>query len=281
MKKTVLIVLLYFTGCLLIPCLVNLAIGGKDRGFAQTAGNLNDINNIAEGEDYVLRTVASYYEVGDSAEFLKALAIVVRTYESVGGKKEFTPQTLTYNELRDKWGDYYAANLEAVNAAVLETEGVVMETTEVEILPYFCELSAGYTRCKEKSCLATVSCDEDLNAKEYLTVVSYSYGEVADKLEIDGDISEVFQVVSRDEAGYVDNLMIGNLTLSGDELAKKLNLNSSNFMVTNNEGGMIFTVKGKGLGYGMSLHTARQKANKGAGYKELLFYFYKNITLSE
>ena len=281
MKKTVLIVLLYFTGCLLIPCLVNLAIGDKSRGIAQTAGNLSNINIGAEGEDYVLRTVASYYEAGDSAEFLKALAIVVRTYESMGGKKEFKPQTLTYNELREKWGDYYTANLEAVNTAVTETEGVVMEATEVKLLPYFCELSAGYTRCKENSCLAMVSCDEDLNATEYLTVVTYSYEDVASKLEINGDISETFQVISRDEAGYVDNLMVGNLTLSGDELAKKLNLNSSNFMVTNNGEGMIFTVKGKGSGYGMSLYTARQKALQGAGYKELLFYFYKNITLSE
>ena len=279
MKKTIFIVLLYFTGCLLIPCLVNLAIGDKEKGTVEAAGNMS--YGDVDGEDYVLRTVASYYVEGDNAEFLKALAIVVRTYESMGGSKEFTPQTLTYNELRAKWGDYYAANLEAVSVAVNETKGVVMEAKEVTLLPYFCELSAGYTRAKENSCLASVSCNEDLNATNYMTVVSYSYGEVANQLEVSEDISEAFQVISRDEAGYVDNLMVGNLTLSGDELARKLKLNSSNFIVTNNEEGMIFTVKGKGLGYGMSLHTARQKALQGSGYRELLFYFYKNISLNE
>ena len=260
MKKTILIVLLYFTGCLLIPCLIYLAIGDNERGIANTGSVVSYGDGYAEGEEYVLRTVASYYEDGDNAEFLKALAIVIRTYESVGLQKEFEPKTLTYNELRTKWGDYYAANLEAVRAAVSETEGMVMEATEVELLPYFCELSAGYTREKENSCLATVSCNDDLNASDYMTVVSYSYKEVASKLGIGTDISEAFQVISRDEAGYVDSLMIGNLTLSGDELAQKLKLNSSNFMVTNNEEGMIFTVKGKGCGYGMSLYTARQKA---------------------
>ena len=44
---------------------------------------------------------------------------------------------------------------------------------------------------------------------------------------------------------------------------------------------MIFTVKGIGCGYGMSLNTARHKANSGAGYEEILYYFYKNIELKD
>ena len=289
MKKTVLIVLLYFIGCLLIPCLVTLAIGDDKeevKKVDKTQGAA--VIETETAEDYIIRTVASYYEEGDGGEFLKALAIVVRTYDALGEYLDFTPTTLTYQELKTKWGDYYSANLEAVTAAVNATEGIVMVLESGELLPYFCKISAGYTRGKDNSCLAMVNCSEDLNAPEYMTVVSYTHSEVVDKLQtgypdiaLDGGIADSFQVVSRDEAGYVTEVMVGNLTISGDELASVLALNSANFMVTPGNENMVFTVKGIGNGYGMSLYTARQKALNGAGYKEILFYFYKNIALNE
>lgn len=292
MKKTVLIVLLYFIGCLLIPCLVTLAIGDdkkvSEKASAVKTGEATEVEETEETEDYIIRTVASYYEDGDGGEFLKALAIVVRTYDIIGEDLDFTPMTLTYQELKTKWGDYYSANLEAVTAAVNATEGIVMELESGDLLPYFCQISAGYTRGMENSCLAMVNCSEDLNAPDYMTVVSYTHSEVVNKFEeefpdltLDGGIADCFQVISRDEAGYVTEVMVGNITLSGDELAKVLSLNSGNFMVTPGDENMVFTVKGIGSGYGMSLYTARQKAVSGAGYKEILFYFYKNISLNE
>lgn len=289
MKKTVLIVLLYFIGCLLIPCLVTLAIGDDEKPPKKISVVQPDEMTQPEViEDYVIRTVASYYEDGDGGEFLKALAIVVRTYDIIGEDLDFTPTTLTYQELQKKWGDYYSANLEAVTAAVNATEGIVMELESGDLLPYFCKVSAGYTRGRDNSCLAMVNCSEDLNAPDYMTVVSYTHSEVVDRLceefpdlTLEGGIADSFQVISRDEAGYVTEVMVGNTTLSGDELAKVLSLNSANFMVTPGDENMVFTVKGIGNGYGMSLYTARQKALVGAGYKEILFYFYKNIALNE
>lgn len=288
MKKTIILILLYFCACLLIPCLVTLAIGDMDKKTIASLATVNEEAREQDVEDFVIRAVATYYEEGDSADFLRALAIVMRTYGEISSKTDNKLQILTYTELRAKWGEYYSSNYEAVVAAVADTEGIVMESETVEVLPYFCEISAGYTRGKENTCLAMANCSDDLQSSEYMSVVSYNDSQLNSmlkekypELKFEGKISESFQVISRDEAGYVDNLMIGNLTISGDELAKVLSLNSGNFMVTSNDDGMIFTVKGVGDGYGMSLYTARAKANKGAGYREILFYFYKNITLSE
>lgn len=289
MKKMVLVLLLYFLGCLLIPCLVTLAIGDREKApHKEEVFESHEVSNPLEAEDYVIRTVASYYEDGDSKEFLKALAIVVRTYNACGRQGEITVESLTYQELKSKWGDYYPANYEAVLAAVKETEGVVLQCDEGEVLPYFCKISAGYTRSRENSCLAMVNCSEDLQAPDYMSVVTMGFSTVAEKIKkeypdfkYEGNISESFQIISRDESGYVSELMVGNLILSGDELSEVLELNSGNFMVTTGEDKMIFTVKGVGKGYGMSLYSARKKALGGAGYKEILFYFYKNIILSE
>lgn len=276
MRKIIAIILLYFTGCFLIPCLVTLAIGNRKERVVTT----DKVDAPVIEEDQIIRAVATYYKEGDNKEFLKALAIVIRTCYSVDS--DVAPKTSTYEELKEKWGTYYSANYEAVINAVKETKGMIISSDTDEVLPYFCEVSAGYTRGRDKTCLGMVSCSNDLTAPDYLSVVTYSANEVADKLKISGEnILESFQVISRDEAGYVDMVMVGNLNISGDELSNTLGLNSSNFMVTTADNSITFTVKGVGNGYGMSLYSARIKAAEGAGYKEILLYYYKNISINE
>ena len=300
MRKTVFIIILYFAICLIIPYLVTIAMGGSCKGNL-TTGVANTVNptqgmesEITDVTDNIIRTVAAYYKAGDSAEFLKALAIVARTYENTmegdgTGKTPaaFVPERFTYSEMLSTWGDYYPAYYEAVSKAVIDTEGIVMKMQDGEMLPYFCLLSAGYTREISGSCLVMTGCEQDLQSADYLSIVTYSKSDVSAKIKskysdmsFKGEISDSIQVISRDEAGYVSEIMVGNLTLSGDEFAKIMELKSSNFMITSGEENMIFTVKGIGCGYGMSLYTARQKANAGAGYEEILYYFYKNIELT-
>ncbi len=299
MGKTVFIFILYFAMCLMIPYLITITMGGSCKG-SETSGVANIVtptqgmeSEITNVTDNVIRTVAAYYKAGDSAEFLKALAIVVRTYEKTmkgdgTGKAPaaFVPNELTYGEMLSEWGDYYPAYYEAVSEAVLATDGITMNVQEGRMLPYFCILSAGYTRAIADSCLIMTGCEQDLQSSDYLSIVTYSKSDISAKIKskysdikFKGEISESIQVISRDEAGYVSEIMVGNLTLSGDEFANLMELKSSNFMITSGEDNMIFTVKGIGCGYGMSLYTARQKANAGAGYEEILYYFYKNIEL--
>lgn len=299
MRKTVFISILYFAICLMIPYLITIAMGGSCNG-SETTGVANTVNptqgmesEITDVTDNVIRTVAAYYKAGDSAEFLKALAIVVRTYETTmkgDGKGKtpaaFVPDKFTYSEMLSEWGDYYPAYYEAVSEAVLATDGITISAPEIRMLPYFCELSAGYTREIAGSCLIMTGCEQDLQSSDYLSIVTYSKSDVSSKIKLKytdikfkGEISESIQVISRDEAGYVSEIMVGNLTLSGDEFAEIMGLKSSNFMITSGDDNMIFTVKGIGCGYGMSLYTARQKASSGAGYEEILYYFYKNIEL--
>ena len=299
MRKTVFIFILYFAVCLMIPYLITVLMGGSCRGnrakeAANTVGSLQDSESeITDVTDYIIRTVAAYYEAGDSAEFLKALSVVVRTYlkNTEGGGTGVTPaalvpRQLTYREMKDKWGDYYPAYYEAVLEAVNATEGITMSVQSGQMLPYFCILSAGYTRGIENSCLSMVNCSEDMQSPDYLSIVSFSQKDLSSKIKscypdvkYEGHISEAIQVVSRDEAGYITTIMIGNITLSGDELASCLGLNSGNFMITSGNDNIIFTVKGIGNGYGMSLYSARQKAAAGAGFEEILYYYYKNILL--
>lgn len=300
MRKTVLFFISYFAICLMIPYLVTILMGGNCNGhksgeIANAVVSTKDIESeITDVTDYTIRTVAAYYKAGDSAEFLKALAIVVRTYSNItkgdgtgNASAAMLPVTYTYNKMQEEWGEYYPAYYEAITEAVKATDGITMSMQEGELLPYFCEISAGYTRSVENSCLVMTNCSKDLESKDYNTVVSYKQGEVEARIKkkysdfrYEDKISNAFQIISRDEAGYVTSIMVGNLTLSGDEFAKLLDLNSGNFMISTEGENITFTVKGIGAGYGMSLYTARQKAAAGAGYEEILYYFYKNIELT-
>ena len=284
MRKIIIVICLYLIVCVLIPYPITLIMKGKgptkDGDEKEAGKEISDLN------DYIVKTMAPYYEEGDSGEFLKALAIVVRTYyENNEGVDFFSPESWTYTQMKENWGEYYPAYYEAILTAIEETEGKVMTMESGEVRPYFCRVSAGYTRRLEGSSLTMVSCNEDLNSPEFLSVMTISGDKALEKIKkvydvrLQGDILESYQIVSRDEAGYVTELMIGNIIMSGDEAAKIFGLASGNFIISLNGDSMVFTVKGVGCGYGMSLHTARKKAAAGAGYRELLFYFYKNISI--
>ena len=285
MRKIIIVICLYLIVCVLIPYPITLLMKGngpkKDRTENEVYEELSDLN------DNMVKIMAPYYEEGDGGEFLKALAIVVRTYyENNEGEDFFSPESWTYTQMKENWGEYYPAYYEAISAAIEETDGIVMTMESGEVKPYFCRVSAGYTRRLEDSCLAMVGCNEDLNSPEYLTVVTLSGEMVMEKIKkyhedvkLQGDVLESFQIVSRDEAGYVTEFMIGNIIMSGDEAAKIFGLASGNFIISVSGDSMVFTVKGVGSGYGMSLYSARKKAAAGAGYRELLFYFYKNISI--
>ena len=285
MRKIIIIICLYLIVCMLIPYPITLVMKGNEPKKSDEDKEVG--NELSELNDYIFKTMAPYYEEGDSGEFLKALAIVIRTYyENNEGGDFFSPENWTYSRMKENWGEYYPAYYEAILTAIEETEGIVMTMESGEVRPYFCRLSAGYTRMLEGSCLAMVGCNEDLNSPNYMTVVTLSGEKVLEKIKkhyddvkLQGNVLDSFQIVSRDEAGYVTELMLGNIIMSGDDAAKIFGLASGNFIISVSGENLVFTVKGMGSGYGMSLYSARKKAAAGAGYRELLFYFYKNINI--
>ena len=88
---------------------------------------------------------------------------------------------------------------------------------------------------------------------------------------------DTIQIVSRDTAGYVDQIQIGNAGFSGEEVQYALGLASSCFVLEPYEDGIRAVVKGIGHGYGLSQATANEKAKEGWKAEDILGYFYKNI----
>ena len=91
-------------------------------------------------------------------------------------------------------------------------------------------------------------------------------------------IPDTIQIVSRDTAGYVDQIQIGNAGFSGEEVQYALGLQSACFTMESYEDQIRAVSKGIGHGYGMSQESANEKAKAGWKAEDILSYFYKNIT---
>ena len=105
-----------------------------------------------------------------------------------------------------------------------------------------------------------------INGRDYIGVLSIP------SLELELPVIE-----SRDSAGYVLTVRLGDETLTGEAFRFRYELNSSCFTAEETDQGVRIVTRGLGHGFGMSLYTAGRMALEGRTYREILSYFYKNL----
>ena len=74
-------------------------------------------------------------------------------------------------------------------------------------------------------------------------------------------------------------IMAGRITTDGETFASCMGLKSSSFTVNISSGNVIFTVKGDGAGYGMSMQRQNQSIRR-CSVQRNSEYYYKNITIT-
>lgn len=253
-------------------------------------------------EEYLPGVIARQMPVEYDMEALKAQAIIARTYicrqmEAAGEGDEIAESALDMdyvesNQLKSLWGssrfpEYYKKLEDAVKA----TAGIVMTYEGRLIDPMFCRATAGMTRKGDFShpYLEPVDCPGDVEAQGYMQIITFSKNEFAEAVnripegqtgarQVDASrIPDTIQIVSRDDAGYVDQIQIGNASYSGEEIQYALGLQSACFTMEPFEENVRVSSKGIGHGYGLSQVSANEKAAAGWKAEDILGYFYKNI----
>lgn len=248
-------------------------------------------------EEYLPGVVAKQMPVEYGKEALRAQAIVARTYiyNTMNGENEIKESKLHMEYLEEKqmeklWGsDSFVENYQAVEDAVRSTANMVMKYDGKLIVPLFHRASTGKTRAGDENhpYLQCVSCKQDVEAEGYLTVVSFSQNEFADKInQISGEMSvkpenlpQSIQIILRDEGGYVEQIQIGTRIYTGDDVQHALELPSCAYTFEEYQGGIRAVCQGIGHGYGMSQYGAKCKTEQGWTAEEILLYFYKNIAI--
>ena len=248
-------------------------------------------------EDYLPGVIARQIPADYEPEVLKAQAILARTYirKQMGDGKEIAESALDLDFLEEEqlkalWGtDRFVEYYKKMESAAEDTAGMVIAWNGELIDPLFCRASAGKTRSGDSyhPYLASADSARDVEADGYLQVVTWSKEEFARLLsalpEGEAITADMFpgcvQVVSRDGAGYVEEIQIGSVLHSGDRVQYALGLQSPDFSIEEYQGGVRAVSSGIGHGYGLSQYGGNVKAKEGWTAQDILEYYYKNIVL--
>jgi len=246
--------------------------------------------------DYLPGAVAAEMPASFGAEALKAQAVAARTYAlqtrkhgqaAVCADSACCLAYRTEDELRAIWGADFDRNMRLVRDAAAATDGEVLTYDGALIEAVFHASSFGATESSEslwtaQPYLVSVPTPEtEASVPGLLSEAVFTPAELCQRLDISpaGEPDTWLGAVTRDEAGRVCSLVIGDRSFSGTELRGLLGLKSTAFSVTYAEGGFTFSVAGYGHGVGMSQYGAGLLAADGWSYDAILEYYYPGAVI--
>lgn len=284
---------------ILLPLFITLLWGGFFTQEVKEAKTLIGIDDVfsPELEEYIVGVVSAEMPASFPEEALKAQAVAARTYEvrkmqEAGSEEVLYDVGQAYNsvvEQKKKWGENYIDNANKIRKAVKETQGEIMVYDGEPILAVFHAQSAGKTEASENvwssalPYLKSVDSGEDKNAPNNEYTCTISAKEVWDKLQKFGELNQdetnlTFNIIDRSQAGYIQKLRVGGISLSGLEVRTALGLRSANFEVERQGDSFVFVTHGYGHGAGMSQYGASYLAEEGMDYREILCHYYQGIS---
>lgn len=253
-------------------------------------------------EEYLAGMMAATIPADYEMETLKAQAVMLRSFcmsymEKEDGIKVISDENLkehffTEEECRSLWQDKFDANIERMRQAVGATEGMVMVWKEQIINPSFFRVSNGMTRDiteymvhKENwEYMKQVSCSEDIKSSEYIHYIQISQKDFKKKMaklleERTWKMEKI--ILTRDSAGYVKELQVGNKKINGEDFRYEMELPSSCFTLERAGDNIEIQVKGMGHGFGFSQYEANQQAKLEKDFITLLNLFFQNFQLEK
>lgn len=293
-------------GVVCFPWIVTLIFSGEYKGsvYGTSSGDyyVNVDGKWVGLEDFVAYALVKQMDIDENEEALKAQGVIVRTYvyEKMAAEKakEIDARKLdmayvSYKEMEKIWDEEFPEKYNKLMKVVEATTGQVMMYEGEPIKPYFHNTSCGFTRDGVTSLgegynyLVSVQSVGDVESENYQGRVSFSKDDFVKRLrkakeEIALSLEnplETMQVIKRDKGGYVEELQIGNVTMTGDEFVKIFELKSPNFQVEESDGEIHIITKGIGHGIGLSIYGAKLLAKNGKTYTEILQHYYSEVYL--
>ncbi len=276
---------------------------------------INGLYKTMDVEEYVLGVLPGTISVDYDMEALKVQAILIRTnvlkeMEEKGSADalDLSYQYLSVEERRDLFG---ARNFERYSnkfeRAVVETAGKVLRQEDTLIMAMYHEVSIGKTASatevlgEEIAYLQSVDSSQDVEAKYYMNVVSYTWEQLQQLENKDNEAvinketeqvvettkeeeqgkSQDIQVSEATENGFVKKLSVDGTIYTGEESVERYGLSSMNFYVEKMEDGVRFVCLGKGNCLGISQYGANWMALNGKNAEEIIDHYYKKVSIED
>lgn len=274
---------------------------------------VNGLYKPIDVEEYVLGVLPGTISPEYDSEALKVQAILIRTNvmkemleNNTSDAADLSYQYLTAEERRTMFGElHYEKDEKRFERAVAQTAGKVIKKEDSLIMALYHEVSIGKTASAKEimgediSYLQSVDSSQDVEAKHYMGIVTYSWKEIEEKMQADGDLQKTTEqdlgekekdqdnkkieitVTESTENGFVKKITVGDRELTGEEAMEQFNLSSTNFYVEEIDGGIRFVCLGKGNCLGVSLYGANYLALQGKSCEEIIKYYYKDVTIAQ
>ena len=256
-------------------------------------------------QEYLCCVVRAEMPATFEAEALKAQAVAARTYThylaaspkhanaTVCADSKCCQAYLTAEAAAKNWGKDAAVYESKIQKAVYETDGEVMLYEGAPILAAFHSSSAGRTKDVEnvwQSALPYLKSVESPEGEDtvpnFRTTVSFTPAElkaalapVAPEADFSAPPETWLGECTTFSDGGVERLTLGGASLSGTALRAALGLRSATFTAGFENGNFVFSVTGFGHGVGLSQYGANTLAQQGLTYREILEWYYTDISI--
>lgn len=260
------------------------------------SGALMLVNKI-ELEQYLYGVLPFEVSTGWEPEVLKAQAVAARTFAIYNKLKNKTPEyDLDSNVNSQVYGGMSKEN-PATNDAIDRTAGEVLSYNGEVIQAFFHANSGGRTASSLEvwggafDYLPSVDDPFSTKSKGARWSASISRDKLSSMVEKAGyKTGSIYEILIQDrtESGRVKTLKIkgseGEYVMKAKDLRAAVGVDqirSTNFTVSGESDSFDFEGLGWGHGVGMSQEGAREMADEGWSYKEILSYYYKGTKLKK
>ncbi|MCL6631815.1 MAG: SpoIID/LytB domain-containing protein [Alicyclobacillus herbarius] len=250
--------------------------------------------------EYLLGVLAAEINPNAPMAALQAAAIAARTYVVHAQQVKTKGRTdaavhaadVTDNSAVDlpwlpetDWPQTFGDDAGVVKArleqAVLSTDGIILTYQDKPILAFITGTTNGSTRSAGGSLktaapyLRAVACpaDKENPVTSSKTIdrqqLAKALGVGVDRIDVAG-----VRVLERDGQGYVVSVEAAGKSWTGESFAAALGLESPCFSIHKDASGLTIDVRGRGSGFGLSLHQASAWAKQGRSWGWILERFY-------
>jgi stage II sporulation protein D len=258
----------------------------------------NEIQTL-DIEDYLVGVLAAEMPASFEEEALKAQAVAARSYAiyKINHSENTTYDILTdvtnqsyisKEEMQEKWQNDYEKYLGKITNAVNKTKNEVMYYDNEVIEAFYFSMSNGKTEeaatvfSEDLPYLKSVDSSwENEELKNFLVTTEFSKKEFLEKINQENSNEIIITDITKTASSRISSLVINNVTYTGTELRKLLNLRSTDFTIEEQENKVLITTKGYGHGVGMSQYGANMMAKEGYNYQEILNYYYNDIIINK
>ena len=257
--------------------------------------------------EYLPGVLAGEMPADFSAEALCAQAVAARTFilwktahgcqthpeADVCDEPSCCKAWLSEDELREKWGDDYDADLARIRAAVADTDGWYLTWEGEPIQAVFHAASPGRTEDSGNiwnplPYLVSVESPETAaEVSDYVTELALSEEIMKETLlserpeaDLSGPPEDWIGETVLSDTGRVASVTIGGVPFMGQELRRLFGLRSTCFTLEHTDAGFLFRVTGYGHGVGLSQYGAEVMARGGSDWREILAHYYPGTALA-